>query len=116
MLSGEVAHQLGQSSPRLDPLLTLGQLLGHAQPPVELLALVKRFAKLCRSDPDNPLPGELVMLMYYAAIAIAQVRTGQRISELPTAELRRGLRWIAGQAWMEPTTREPLLDAMERLE
>ena len=116
VLSGEVAHQLHETTPRLDPLLTLGQLLAHPQPPLALLVLVKRFAKICRSDPDNPLPGELVMLMYYASIAIAQVRMRQPISELPTAELRRGLRWIAAQAWMEPTMRELLVDAMEHLE
>src|SRR5215472_4949250 len=53
-LSGEVAHQIKEARPGLDPLLTLHQLLHDARPPVELLKLVKRFAKICRNDPENP--------------------------------------------------------------
>ena len=52
-LSAEVAHQLRLS--QADPLLTLEQLLGSPQPSVELLKLVKRFAKLCMRDRENPL-------------------------------------------------------------
>lgn len=115
VLSGEMAHQLRETTPRLDPLLSLSQLLAHPHPPVALLVLVKRFAKICRGDLDNPLPGELVMLMYYASIAVAQVRADQRISELPAAELRRGLRWIVAQPWVEPATRELLMAAMGHL-
>src|SRR5687768_5247913 len=55
--SGEAAHLLRRGdATALDPMLTLRQLLCDRNPPLELLRLVKRFAKSCRSDPDHPLP------------------------------------------------------------
>ena len=113
-LSAEVSHQLRASSD-LSPLLTLGQLLAHPQPPLELLKLVKRFAKTCKSDVHNPLPPKLVMLLYYVSIAAALVRLGQRISELPDPQLRRGLRWLAAQAWVTPEIQTLLTEAMNQI-
>ena len=84
-LSGEVAHQIKEARPGLDPLLTLHQLLHHARPPVELLKLVKRFAKICRNDPENPLPTEIVMLLYYASITIAVVKFADSL--IPTTKI-----------------------------
>jgi len=115
-LSGEVTHQLRQSQPALDPLLTLNQLLHLPQPPVELLRLVKRFAKNCRSDPDNPLPAEIVMLLYYASIAVAQTRTDQSISDLPASALHRGLRWVSNQVWVDEQMRDLLRETLTRLD
>ena len=115
-LSGEVAHELRQATPTLDPLLSLSQLLHLPHPPAELLRLVKRFAKMCRSDKENPLPGEIVMLLYYAAIALAQTRSDHRISELPAAALHRGLRWVSGQTWVDEQTRQLLREALASLE
>jgi hypothetical protein len=116
VLSGEVAHQLRQTRPPLDPLLTLGQLLHHAHPAVLLLAMVKRFAKICRSDPDNPLPVEIVMLLYYASIGVAMMRTNGHISDLPPQELRRGLRWISGRSWVDEQTRGLLHEAIAHID
>jgi len=111
-LSGEVAHQLRLIDPPLDRLITLGQLLHHPEPPVELLKLVKRFAKMCRNDPENPLPSEIVMLLYYASIAIAWQRRRERISDLSPAALRRGLGWLVAQPWIAEETKLLLSAAM----
>ena len=113
-LSAEVAHQL-RKNPQLNPLMTLSELLALENPPVELLKLVKRFAKICKSDPGNPLPPELVMLLYYAAIAAAIVRLNQRISELQDGQLRRGLRFLAGQAWVAGEVRTLLAEALAQV-
>lgn len=122
-LSGEVAHQIRtaaatvpQPQPPPDPLMTLGQLLHHPAPPVELLKLVKRFAKMCRNDPENPLPSEIVMLLYYASIAVARQRRGEGISDLPPAALRRGLKWLVAQAWVDDETKSLLSDATRAIE
>jgi hypothetical protein len=109
--SGEAAYLLRHAKPPLDPLLTLHQLFCHAQPPLELLRLVKRFAKSCRSDPEHPLPGEIVMLLYYASIAAAQVRLGESISDLTPELLRRGVRWVLSRAWVDTDLREMLSQA-----
>ena len=111
-LSGEVAHQLRSIDPPLDRLITLGHLLRHRDPPIELLKLIKRFAKMCRNDPENPLPSEIVMLLYYASIAVAWERCRARISDLSPAALRRGLKWLVAQPWVEDETKLLLLVAM----
>lgn len=115
-LSGEVAHQLRTSSPPLNPMMTMGQLLHHAKPPLELLKLVKRFAKMCRNDHDNPLPSEIVMLLYYSSVVLAWARLEQRISDLAPATLRRGVKWILAQPWVTPEIVTLLDDALDRVD
>ena len=109
--SGEAAHLLRRSDPQHDPMLTLRQLLCDESPSLELLRLVKRFAKSCRSDPDHPLPGEIVMLLYYTSIAAALVRAGESISDLPPTALLRGVRWISKRTWVSPDVGALLRDA-----
>jgi hypothetical protein len=114
-LSGEVAHQISEARPPVEPLLTLRQLLHHPQPPLELLKLVKRFAKLCRSDRHNPLPSEIVMLLYYASIAAALVRTKQQISGVGPTALHRGLTWLGAQPWVDDEMRSLLKEGLNHL-
>lgn len=114
--SAEVAQLVHQSTPALDPLVSMKQLLHMPQPPVLLLRLVKRFSKHCLSNPNNPLPAGIVMLLYYAAIGIARTRSGQVISDLPAVELQRGLRWVSNQAWIDEETRVLLRETLKRLE
>jgi len=114
-LSAEVAHQVRLAHPPVDPLLTLAELLRHPQPPVELLKLVKRFAKMCRRDPQNPLPPDLVMLLYYASIAASLVRLQKAISDLPPASLMHGLTWLAAQDWVDDEVKSLLTAAAARL-
>jgi hypothetical protein len=105
VLSVEVAHRLRAVNPPVQQLLSMGQLFELDRPPLELLKLVKRFAKLCRDDAENALPSELVMLMYYASIAVAMTRLGASISNLSDTALNRGLRWLAHQPWVDEPTR-----------
>jgi hypothetical protein len=83
----------------------------HENPPVELLVLTKDFAKANMDHPESSLPGEVAAVLYYAAIAAASVRLGERISQLSDGELRRGLTWAGAQTWVEPRIRQLLLDA-----
>ncbi|HEY7088350.1 MAG TPA: hypothetical protein VH518_09700 [Tepidisphaeraceae bacterium] len=111
-LSAEVSHQIRTIRPALNPLMTLGQLLRHEKPPVQLLKLVKRFAKICRGDPENPLPSEIVMLLYYTSITVALVRLNQSISRLSPESLERGLRWLSAQPWLTEDLRPLLLEGL----
>jgi hypothetical protein len=113
-LSAEVSHQIKES--QLERLLTLEQLLHDPSPSIELLKLVKRFAKLCRRDRENSLPSEIVMLLYYASIAAAMVRLDQAISDLGPASLKRGMGWLATQEWLSDDLRTLLNQGLAWLE
>ncbi len=110
-LAAPLVGDLRRYAPDLDRKLaaararTFGQLLFHTQPPVELLDAVKRFAKASRADPDSPLPDEIATVLYFAAIAAAMVRCGQRITHMGDEALQYGLAWVRRQAWLDPQSR-----------
>jgi hypothetical protein len=95
--------------------MTLGELLRHEHPPLELLKLVKRFAKICRRSPENPLPSEIVMFLYYASITVALLRLNETISELTDPSLMRGLNWLHVQMWMPEEMRSLLQEGLSFL-
>src|SRR3954465_4769755 len=72
------------------PIETFGDLLSHPRPPIALLERVKDFAKSSRFAQDGPLHPEVATLLYFAAIAVALVRCGARISELDSRALGQG--------------------------
>lgn len=84
---------------------TFGELFSHPTPPLNLLKLVKDFAKLCRTDPDHPLPTEITMVLYHISVLLAQVRCATRISSLSNHKLRQGCEWVTAQAWVDPSLR-----------
>lgn len=88
------------------PVATFADLFSHPAPPVELLELVKDFAKRRRSDPDGPLPEDIATVLYLAAIAAALVRRGARITRLSGDGLRHGLEWSLRQPWLDPRLRD----------
>ena len=96
-------------------LSSFADLFNHAQPPVRLLELVKDFAKANIDHPESGLPREIATALYYASIAAALVRLDARISQLPDADLQRGLRWTTGQAWLDEKTRALLEAALKKL-
>jgi len=114
-LSAEVAHQLTRFDSRQTEPKNLGELLSDKEPPLELLALTKRFAKRCNSDPDAPLPREIAMLLYYAAIAVAKLRHGQKMSALQNETLKRGLEWGRSQPWVDVRLRALLAEGLEQM-
>jgi len=90
---------------------TIGDLLEHPQPPLALLERVKVWTKGCRQRPDGDVPGEVAILVYYAAIAAARVRLGRRVSSLDDAELLNGFTWAIDQPWAEERLRALLREA-----
>jgi hypothetical protein len=122
-MSAPVMVDLGAFDPRTATRLrTLGEAQGlllrsfddlfhHPAPPIELLELVKDFAKANLDHPESGLPREIAAALYYASIAAALVRLDARISQLPDADLQRGLRWAMGQAWLDEKAKELLTQA-----
>jgi hypothetical protein len=96
-------------------LSSFADLFDHPAPPLALLQLVKDFAKANRDHPESGLPREIATALYFASIAAALVRLDKRISQLPEAELQRGLRWTQEQRWLDEKTRALLDDALKKL-
>jgi hypothetical protein len=95
------------------PVRSFADLLRDQSPPLELLEMVKDFAKANADHPENSLPKEIAAVLYYACIAAARLRLKARISKLPDADLGRGLRWAAQQPWLDEETRQLLVRALE---
>jgi WD40 repeat protein/predicted Ser/Thr protein kinase len=109
-----------ESKPTLDaigpspaiPLRTFGDLLRHPRPAPGVLKLVKEFASANRNNPEGTLPDEIATTIYFAAIAVALTRCGQRITGLDDTALRRGMEWVMAQPWIEESIRSPVRDAL----
>ncbi len=86
------------------PILTFDDLFHHPAPPIELLKLVKDFAK-CKGDRrGSEMPREVADVLLYASILTA-VRTRQeKISKLTDDELAVGTRWCQRRSWLDERT------------
>jgi hypothetical protein len=96
-------------------LRSFDDLFHHPAPPIELLVLVKDFAKANLDHPESGLPGEIAATLYYTSIAAALVRLDARISHLPDADLQSGLRSILEQAWLDEKTKGLLANALGKV-
>lgn len=93
---------------------SFGDLLRHPSPPVDLLVLVKEFAKSAREDPNSGLPAEVAGYLYFAAVAAAMVRCGQRITDLADAQVRDGLQWVLAQGWVGEDNKSVVREGLSR--
>jgi hypothetical protein len=110
-LAATLSHQLKTSvavdlNDSTDDGTTYAQLFSSPQPSLELLQRVKQFAKLCKSQPDGPLPAEVATVLYFAAIVKAQIACGVRISALSQAQVADGVRWALDQTWIPHSIRQ----------
>ena len=106
-------QMLGESQGLL--LKSFSNLIHHSSPPIELLELVKDFAKANIDRPESGLPSEIASVLYYLSIASALVHLDARISKLMDADLHRGLSWARGQAWLDDPSGQLLVQAMEKI-
>ena len=115
-LAREVAQKLRMLSEAEGLLVkSFGDLLGHPNPPIELLEMTKDFAKACASHPDSPLPKEIASLLYFASIVVALTRRGERISQLSDVALRRGIERVMDQPWLHDKIRRLLQEGLNLL-
>jgi len=96
-------------------LQSLRDLFQHPHPPIDLLTLVKGFAKSSSEYPDSPYPREVALVLYYLSIAVASLRCQARITSLGDEELRRGLDWALGQKWLDEASRKILTEVRQSL-
>ena len=88
-------------------------LFAHPRPPVELLQYVKEFAKACRDDPACLLPVEISSTLYYACLAVSELRCHERLTSMSSQDVKKGLDWTLKQDWMHPGLRRLFQQAYE---
>lgn len=93
---------------------TFAELFGHSNPPGPLLREVKDFAKGQRTR-NGHLPKEVATVLYYAAVAVARCRRGERITSLSDADLLKGIDWVLAREWIPEDLKVVLADARRRL-
>ena len=96
-------------------LKSFGDLFHHPAPVLELLGLVKDFAKANVDQPESGLPGEIAAALYYTSIAAALVRLNVRITQLPDPALQAGLQQTLEQAWLDEPTKALLIQALAKV-
>jgi hypothetical protein len=96
-------------------LKSFADLFQHPAPPIELLTLIKDFAKANRDHPASALPPEIASALYYVSIGAALVRLDRLISQLPDDALRQGFQMTLQQDWLDQSTRDLLAKALSKL-
>ena len=99
-----------------DGLGTFRDLLVHPSPPVPLLRLTKEFAKCSDQRKDSPIPSEIAIVLYYAAVVAAQLKHHERISSLTDHEVTEGIQWAMEQSWLDAGIRSLFLEALSKSE
>jgi hypothetical protein len=94
---------------------TFEEVLDHPHPPVELLRLIKEFAKAHFENSQPHLPREIAGVLYITSIAVALAKCSQRITQLDDPSLRRGIAWALEQAWVADRCKVMLTDALKCL-
>ena len=94
---------------------SFGDLLAHPNPPLALLVMTKAFAKTADAG-DAPLPGEVASVLYFAAIAAALVRAGERITALGDRAIADGTAWALRQPWLAAELRPLFAQAQDQLD
>lgn len=85
--------------------LTFAELFHLPAPPLDLLNLVKQFAKSSRVRGESVLPAEIATVIYLTSIVVARIRIGRRISEQSDESLLYGIHWVTEQPWVDDKTR-----------
>jgi hypothetical protein len=105
-LAAPIASELKLTPARRDELakakiVTFADLIDGSKvlPPLWVLEETKQFAKLNLGRIEGPLR-QVATVLYYTAIAVALARHQKRITDLNSDQLKSGLAWVQGQAWI----------------
>jgi hypothetical protein len=96
-----------------DPVIvTYRDLFWHPSPPIELLKLVKEFAKREAVLPEDGLPQGIASCLYHLSILRATTQLGTPISSLSSNQLGRAIKTLSSQAWLDARTIELLAEGL----
>jgi hypothetical protein len=100
-LSAELArHVVDLCVSTVPPIGNHAELLHHSDPPLELLDIVKKYAKACRDHVPSALPPDVATVLYFLSTAAALVRHQTSLSGLTHTRLRDGLDWVRRRTWV----------------
>jgi hypothetical protein len=105
-------HQLRSSLPGAGGL-TFGDVLLRDDPDPDHLRQIKDFAKAARDDSASGIPPHVCHVIYYAAIAAAQVRGKYRLTSLDSEAFARGLGWASALSWVPQPLQDLFHDALK---
>ena len=95
--------------------MTLGELFQCTNRPLGLLIAVKRRARRLMNQGASDLPVEVHQLVYFASIAVALVRYGERISKSSSEVLRVAWERLAAESYVDEGLRRLFATARKRL-
>ncbi|MDZ4693661.1 MAG: hypothetical protein SGI86_00820 [Deltaproteobacteria bacterium] len=87
------------------PSITFFEALARGGATVEILGVVKWFAKECLTSTDPLLPWPIAVYLYVLSIVTALRLHGACISTTPEHKLETDLSWLAGQPWVSGAAR-----------
>ena len=93
------------------PIVCFDDLFHHPDPPRELLAHVKSFAKATIADEGQDMPEEVAQVLYYASIAVARQKCKEGVSDLTDEDFKAGLGWCLRRRWLDDGLRGLFEDA-----
>ena len=94
---------------------SFADLFRHPHPPIDLLRLIKDYAKSNRDHPESHLPGEVAAVIYYLSIVVAWLRCGQKITRLSEPDLQQGVDWALSLSWTDEETKTTFREAQKLL-
>ena len=92
---------------------SFADLFRHPHPPIDLLRLIKDYAKSNRDHPESHLPGEVAAVIYYLSIVVAWLRCGQKITRLSDPDLQQGVDWVLSLSWTDEETKTTFREAQK---
>lgn len=94
-------------------LKSYGDIFTHRLPPVELLELIKDYAKRNMARPDKELPEGIASLLYVLSVVVARVRCGKRITSQGDEAVRKNIEAVLAQSWVTPPVAEILREGLK---
>lgn len=105
----------GEGAPADAGIQSVGELLHHPHPPLQLLQALKEFAKANALHPQSVLPREIANVLYCSAIVVSLARCGRRITAMDDAALVENVKSALSCGWLDENTRAVLTDGLGRL-
>lgn len=93
-------------------LKSYGDIFDHRMPPVEVLTIIKEYAKRNMACPDVELPGDIAKLLYILSVVVARMRCGKRITTQDDSTIRQSITALLTQPWLSPSVSELLREAL----
>ena len=98
------------------PIVTLGDLFEHPQPPIEILQIVKEWATQCMQKKNDDIPPRVAPVIYLAAVAAAFVKCQHRLTRSDDTDLQVTFRQALGTSWITGSVRHLFQNALQRLD